>query len=168
MSRKKWQARPLMLRRDVRFRAVVAGVSVLDRDLDIREGFIYGAPDVRYMNIPNREKYEKESDPFQMCGLSFVTLNKKGWLVSAEIDPDSVGEFTGLQDKDGRDIYEGDIVQWSKDGRKYVVTFRSGMFYASVEKFNPGIHGGFPLWVLCEQEQPCVIVGNMYFYERQQ
>ena len=35
MSRKKWQARPLMLRRDVRFRAVVAGVSVLDRDLDM-------------------------------------------------------------------------------------------------------------------------------------
>ena len=162
MSRKKWQARPLMLRRDVRFRAVVAGVSVLDRDLDIRDGFIYGAPDVRYMNIPNREKYERESDTFQMCGLSFVTLNKRGWLVSAEIDPDSVGEFTGLQDRTGRDIYEGDIVKWDKDQRLYVVEFRSGMFYASVEPCNPHIYGGFPLWCLCEEEQHCAIVGNIY------
>jgi uncharacterized phage protein (TIGR01671 family) len=78
------------------------------------------------------------------------------------IDPDTVGQFTGLTDSQGHDIYEGDIVQWEKDGMKYVVTFRNGMFYASVEEFNKGIYGGFPLWVLCEKEQHCVIVGNIH------
>jgi hypothetical protein len=67
-----------------------------------------------------------------------------------------------LQDKTGCDIYEGDIVRWDKDQKLYVVVFRSGMFYASVEPCNPRIYGGFPLWCLCEEEQHCTIVGNRY------
>lgn len=77
-----------------------------------------------------------------------------------EIDPDTLGQFTGLQDKNGTDIFEGDIIRWDKDQKLYVVVFRNGMFYASVEECNPHIYGGFPLWCLCEEEQHCAIVGN--------
>ena len=80
-----------------------------------------------------------------------------------EVDPETIGQFTGLYDCDGNKIYEGDIVKWEKDGLMYVVKFWDGMFYASVEECNEGILGGFPLHALTEHEdRKCKIVGNIY------
>ena len=80
-----------------------------------------------------------------------------------KIDPNTIGEFTGLYDCNGNKIYEGDIVEWEKDGLMYVVKFWHGMFYASVEECNDGIFGGFPLHALTEYEyKKCKIVGNIY------
>ena len=80
-----------------------------------------------------------------------------------EVGPETIGQFSGLYDCDGAEIYEGDIVEWEKDGLMYVVRFWHGMFYASVEECNEDILGGFPLHAITEcEDRECEIVGNIY------
>lgn len=82
---------------------------------------------------------------------------------SLEVKPETIGQFTGLYDCDGAEIYEGDILKWEKDGLMYVVRFWHGMFYASVEECNEGIFGGLPLHALTEHEdRKCKIAGNIF------
>ena len=83
----------------------------------------------------------------------FIVGHSYGQYQKHEVDPKTIGQYTGLKDKNGKEIYEGDIVRHATDEGVYKVIFEDGGFY---------VKNLFEYDFQAINEYPLEIIGNIY------
>jgi len=96
----------------------------------------------------------------------FIHWTENDEMKAENVIPETVGQYTGLPDKNGKDIYEGDIV----DGGKGEIFYcdKSAMFkvrwhdkiYKNVRCCNPSYNNGEKLFM--NAAIAWEVIGNIY------
>lgn len=116
-----------------------------------------------YVNVP--EHYKPE-----MSGKSYIVSINNGLFM--EVVPKTVGEYTCLTDKNGKRIFEGDIVEL--DDRNYDIKWRAAVEFGNPNgncswgwQLNPignvDINTDILCWVEMEESGAyCEVIGNIH------
>lgn len=123
--------------------------------------------EIEYRGFDSREwrygdlEYNRKNDVAQIHTYKDDGSYNKQYLV----DPYTVGEFTGMRDKHGKKIFEGDIVRiYDGDYEEYSdqqVKFAHGVF--GVDNWTKNILTTLSFFMMgCDSEYSVEVIGNIY------
>lgn len=127
------------------------------------EEFVYGSLIV---------KGKKHYICIGVAGAKLNCLINNATVTLVEVIPETVGEYTNLTDKNGKKIFEGDILKPDYDNSSYYrVAWDSGKLHLNIEEYCFNDSEGKALWSWCENivdyqingcVDNCEIIGNIY------
>ena len=96
-------------------------------------------------------------------GKPLIAINKENGLNGSFVDLSTVGQFTGLTDKNGKRIFGGDIIKAAEASPEYslVVIRDEGYGFFNDYYFGGEWHDTEPIsdvdWFVCDE-----VIGNIY------
>ncbi len=89
-----------------------------------------------------------------------ISVDENGWYGNYRVDPSTVGQFTGLLDRNGTRIFDGDIVSDYDEDEGRAMTVGCPVVY-----HDAGFYIEFPTLFHALEHGDCeylVVIGNVY------
>ena len=76
-----------------------------------------------------------------------------------QVQEDTVGQYTGMKDKNGEKIFEGDIVKYSTTCEIFTVAWHGSFAEFVISKPNKATRGSKDMYLV---NRYCEVIGNIY------